>query len=304
MNKYLGPGLQGQLTADKKVFFDYAYQSLKDKIYVEFIAQTKIGNAFEINYDYKTDSILYNDNTYENLITNLPNQKNFYASYIIAKVLNDTNCLDGNKLAYTISEKGYGASIISYLNSGLQILDNGSIEFINPNTPMYVVGSSGDDVITGTDNADIIYGMDGNDLLDGGSGADVMAGGTGNDTYIFSDGSGNDTINDESGDDDVIKFDLSVDKTNIAIFKDGNDLIIDYGMTAGQDFSTIKNQYLENNSIERIELSNGEYLSDGDINKIIQNMTAYAANNGIEFTNIESVKNNDDLMNLVASEWK
>ena len=84
---------------------------------------------------------------------------------------------------------------------------------------------------------------------------------------------------------------------------DGNDLIIDYGTALGEDSITVKNQELENNTVERIQLSDGKYLSNEDINKIIQNMTSYAANNGIEFTNIESVKNNEDLMNLVASSW-
>lgn len=201
LNKYLGLDLQGEVGADKKVFMDSAYQSLKNKIYTSFIAQTQIGNAFEINYDYKTDSILYNDNTYENLITNLPDQKNFFASYIIAKVLNDSNCLDGNKLAYTITEKGYGASLISYLNSGFQILEDGNFEILNPNTPMYVIGTSGDDVIVGTDNADIIYGMDGDDILNGGAGDDYLSGGRGNDTLIG--GDGNDTLDGGDGDDSL-----------------------------------------------------------------------------------------------------
>lgn len=201
LNKYLNLGLEGEISADKKVFFDHAYSGLKNKIYANFIAQTEIGDAFEINYDYKTDSMLYNDNTYEKLITNLPHQKNFYASYIIASVLNDAGSLDGNKLAYTITQKGFGASLISYLNSGFQILDSGDIELLTPNTPMYVIGTSGDDTITGTDNADIIYGMDGDDILIGGAGDDYLSGGNGNDILIG--GDGNDTMDGGAGDDQL-----------------------------------------------------------------------------------------------------
>ncbi len=199
LNKYLNLGIEGEIVEDKKVFIDSSYLSLKNKIYANFIAQTKLGDAFEINYDYKTDSMLFNDNTYEKLVTNLPDQKNFYASYIIAKVLSDAEALDGNKLAYTITEKGYGASLISYLNSGLQILENGEISLVDPNAPMYVIGTSGDDTITGTDNADIIYGMDGNDILNGGAGDDYLSGGNGNDLLIG--GDGNDTMDGGSGDD-------------------------------------------------------------------------------------------------------
>lgn len=201
LDKYLNLGLSGNITADKKVFFDSAYVSLKNKIYANFIAQTQIGNEFEINYDYKTDSMLYNDNTYDNLITNLNNQNNFFASYIIAKVLNEAEALDGNKLAYAITEKGYGASLISYLNSGFQILDSGEIKLLDPNTPMYVIGTSGNDTITGTDNADIIYGMDGDDILNGGAGDDYLSGGNGNDILIG--GDGNDTLDGGGGDDDM-----------------------------------------------------------------------------------------------------
>ncbi len=201
LNKYLNLGIEGEISNEKKVFIDNSYLTLKNKIYTNFIAQTSIGNAFEINYDYKTDSILYNDNTYENLITNLPNQKNFFASYIIAKVLNDTDALDGNKLAYTITQKGFGASLISYLNSGLQILESGEIEILSPNTPMYVIGTSGNDTITGTDNADIIYGMDGDDILIGGAGDDYLSGGNGNDLLIG--GDGNDTMDGGEGDDEM-----------------------------------------------------------------------------------------------------
>ncbi len=199
LNKYLNLGLEGEISSDKKVFLDHAYLGLKNKIYANFIAQTSIGDAFEINYDYKTDSMLYNDNTYEKLITNLPNQKNFYASYIISSVLNDAGSLDGNKLAYTITQKGFGASLISYLNSGFQILDTGEVKMLDPNTPMYVIGTSGNDTITGTDNADIIYGMDGDDILIGGAGDDYLSGGNGNDILIG--GDGNDTLDGGAGDD-------------------------------------------------------------------------------------------------------
>ncbi len=201
LDKYLNLGISGTITSEKKIFIDSAYASLKDKIYANFIAQTSIGNAFEINYDYKTDAMLYNDNTYDKLVTNLLDQKNFFASYIVAKVLSDSETLDGNKLAYSITEKGYGASLISYLNSGLQILESGEIAVVDPNTPMYVIGSSGNDTIEGTDNADIIYGMDGDDILIGNAGDDYLSGGGGNDTLFG--GDGNDTLDGGDGDDDL-----------------------------------------------------------------------------------------------------
>ena len=185
------------------------------------------------------------------------------------------------------------------------ILGSGSGEDLEVGTSSYniIYGNGGNDSITGKSGIDVMYGGDGNDTLMGDLGDDTLIVGKGFDTYRFYSGDGNDTVTDDAGIDDVIRFDNSVESSNIAIFKDCNDLIIDYGTALGEDSITVKNQELENNTVERIQLSDGKYLSNEDINKIIQNMTSYAANNGIEFTNIESVKNNEDLMNLVASSW-
>lgn len=164
-------------------------------------------------------------------------------------------------------------------------------------------GNSADNIINGNSGDNVLKGLAGDDIIYGAAGNDSLYGGIGDDIYMFSAGDGNDIVSDDAGIEDIIQFDNSVESSNIAIFKDGNDLIIDYGNSLGEDSIIVKNQEFENNTVERIQLSDGKYLSNEDINKIIQNMTSYAANNGIEFTNIESVKNNEDLMNLVASSW-
>lgn len=166
-------------------------------------------------------------------------------------------------------------------------------------------GNALDNEISGSNGNDTLYGYDGNDTLNGFRGSDKLYGGTGNDTYVFSSYQGynnNDIVSDDSGNDRIL-FTNSVDKSNIAIYQDGNDLIIDYGSNLGSDRITIKNQTNADNTIEKIELSDGSYISNSDVNQIIQNMTAYAQNNAIEFTGIDSVKNNADLMNLVTSSW-
>jgi len=50
-------------------------------------------------------------------------------------------------------------------------------------------------------------------------------------------------------------------------------------------------------------LSDGTYISNTDVNQLIQTMTAYASGNGIQLTSVSDVKNNQDLMNLVAGSW-
>lgn len=175
-----------------------AYNSLKDKLYVQFIAQTGLADKFDIAYDYSTDCIIYSDNTYENIVANTADGDAFTASYVIAKMLADDGSLDVTRLANTIKELGYGAQLINYLNSGLKF-QNGEFKYVEGSKPLYVIGTEGDDTITGGDTADIIYGMDGNDLINGGGGADFLHGGRGNDTLYG--GDGNDTLIGGEGDD-------------------------------------------------------------------------------------------------------
>ncbi len=177
-----------------------AYNSLKNKLFVQFIAQTGIADKFDIAYDYPTDTIIYSDNTYENIVRNTADSDAFNAAYIIAKMLADDGSLDVTKLANTIKSVGFGAQIINYLNSGLKF-KNGDFTYIEGSMPLYAIGTDADDTITGGDDADIIYGMDGNDIIYGMGGDDFLHGGRGNDTLYG--GDGNDTLVGGEGDDSL-----------------------------------------------------------------------------------------------------
>jgi len=163
-------------------------------------------------------------------------------------------------------------------------------------------GDAGNDYIDGGAGSDLIYGGDGNDTLHGGTGDDLLFGGDGDDTYIFDLGDGNDLISDTSGD-DTVQFTSSVNKSNIAIFTSGSNLVIDYGTSSGEDIITIRNQSTASSAIERFELSDGTFLTNTDINQIIQDMTAFAANNDIDLSDVSEVKNNADLMAIIANSW-
>lgn len=177
-----------------------AYDSLKNKLFVQFIAQTGIADKFDIAYDYKTDTIIYSDNTYENIVRNTADSDAFNAAYIIAKMLADDGSLDVTRLANSIKSVGYGAQIINYINSGLKF-KNGDFRYVEGTMPLYAIGTDGNDTITGGDDADIIYGMDGNDLINGMGGDDFLHGGRGNDTLYG--GDGNDTLIGGEGDDSL-----------------------------------------------------------------------------------------------------
>ena len=171
-------------------------------------------------------------------------------------------------------------------------------------------GTTDNDSLKGSIYAETLYGYagddtinagNGNDTLIGGVGTDSLLGGAGNDFYSFSSGDGDDVISDSSGV-DTITLDSTVNKSDVAMYMDSNNnLIIDYGSTGGQDVVNIQNQLA--NTIEQVQLGDGEYMTSTEINSLIQNMAAYAANNSIEFTGISDVKDNQDLMTMVASAW-
>ncbi len=201
-----------------------------------------------------------------------------------------------------------------------------------------IYGYGGDDIINSGAGDDIVYGGDGNDTItntrghdyiDGGAGDDIiktfgkynetLIGGKGNDyfedkdggneTFIFNKGDGQDHILNVGGN-DTIHFGEGVRLEDIVFWKKGNsnDLIIDYGSEPGEDVIRIEQYRLNaNHQIENFELetSEGEImrLTNEDVNRLIQDMTAYAADNGIVLSSAADVRANEDLMTLIASSW-
>ncbi|AXH15368.1 hypothetical protein CP985_08870 [Malaciobacter mytili LMG 24559] len=131
------------------------------------------------------------------------------------------------------------------------------------------------------------------------TGNDIVTGGEGNDTYIFERWDDRDTIFDSSGNDKIL-FGNTVKHENIIFHWNDNDLIINNSW----DRIIVKNQKISENRIERFELSNGNYLTNSDIEVLIQNMTSFANNNGIDITNRREVTNNSELINLVSNTWQ
>ena len=150
----------------------------------------------------------------------------------------------------------------------------------------------------------------GNDTIVGGRGNDsIYDNSGGNETFIYNLGDGNDTIyNYGSNDSDTIQFGDTVALENIAFFTDSSgNLIIDYGEQSGNNTIKINNQNSSSYAIESFEAKDAtgttHLLTNEDINKLIQDMSAYAAENGITISSVQDVKDNPDLMNLVNSAW-
>ncbi|MDD2949515.1 MAG: tandem-95 repeat protein, partial [Sulfuricurvum sp.] len=178
-------------------------------------------------------------------------------------------------------------------------------------TAQDTIGSGMDTILNienliGSNYNDNFIGNSGANILRGGKGSDSLNGGTGNDTYSFYVGDGVDTIYDHdmngstNGGMDKITFASGITESSVAFYMNGNDLVVSYG---GTDTVTITNQSVANNAIEKVSLSDGNYLTSNDINTIIQSMNSYASSHDIAITSIDSVKANQDLMNIVAAGW-
>jgi len=171
----------------------------------------------------------------------------------------------------------------------------------------YIAGNDADNILWGDfGNEDNLYGNDtlyggaGNDTLQGWFGDDSLNGGAGSDTYGFSLGNGSDVIDDCGSDkaQDTISFDAYVSRDAIAFFEDGTSLRIAY---EDSDYITILNQ--DTTGIEEVETSDGFFLTDSDINKLIQDLTSYANDHDISLTSVDDVKGNQELMNMIVNSW-
>jgi Ca2+-binding RTX toxin-like protein len=168
-----------------------------------------------------------------------------------------------------------------------------------------VIGGSGNDTLTGGSGVDSLLGGLGQDRLTGGVGSDFLAGGKGNDTYIFNLGDGMDVVEDEDttpGNLDTMFFGSSVTMAKIAVFRNGSDLQIGYTDSNG-DLVTLQGQASESRAVERFQLDNGSYMTDADMEQVIQAMAGYAADHGISLTSLDDVKNNQFLMTIVGAGW-
>ncbi|HIP21263.1 MAG TPA: hypothetical protein EYG70_09090, partial [Sulfurimonas sp.] len=179
---------------------------------------------------------------------------------------------------------------------------NDTIYAYGGNDKLY--GYDGEDKLYGGEGKDSLYGDKGVDSLYGGTGDDYLKGGYGSDTYYFEQGDGEDTIKDKSKsrsyDTDSIVFGESVSAEDISFIFDKKDLLIQYG---DGDEIEIKYQTKDKYAIERVELADGNYLSSGDIDNIVQQIHAYADDNGLDIDSNQDIRANAALTQIIQSAW-
>lgn len=234
------------------------------------------------------------------------------SSYTYEELFNmlETHGTDGNdNIQGSIAAEviyGYGGNDTIRCGSNLEYVLDASMRRDT------VYGGDGDDYISNTSSDGYLDGGSGNDTIDGGGGSDTIIGGTGddllrgengNDLYLFSEGDGIDAIYDYSGS-NRIEFNNTVAREDIAIFLDANNtLFIDYGQNIGQDVISIKDRTYSKFDSLTVKGESEYTISNSALNKLIQDMSAFASENGINITSVSDVKDNADLMNLVNSAW-
>jgi len=196
-----------------------------------------------------------------------------------------------------------------YKIENFQFAEGGTVTTAEIEDRAIVRGTDRADYLTGFDNGEVfvagkgddcVCAYEGNDVITGGPGCDYLDGGSGSDLYRFSLEDGSDIICDcgYDGAIDGIIFDMDVPTDSIAFFRDYTGLSIAYGskdriMMADQDTA----------GIEKVQITGGFYLTDSDINTLIQQITAYAAVQGVVLNNVDDVRNNNGLMNIIVNAW-
>ena len=171
--------------------------------------------------------------------------------------------------------------------------------------PDVLLGGAGDDLLFGGSGDDYLNGGDGADMLAGEGGNDTLSGGSGDDVYAFVLGDGVDVIDDNSGFDTIV-FTDTVPMETVALFMKDGTLQIGYGENDQISLSDYSDSEI-GNRIETIVFdyeSSGSYMTDADINQIIQEMSAYATAEGIAMDSLADVRQNEELMAIVASGWQ
>ncbi|AFV97424.1 MULTISPECIES: calcium-binding protein [unclassified Sulfuricurvum] len=218
--------------------------------------------------------------------------------------------------------KGYGDLLYGNGGNDLLIGGEGNDTLSGESGDDILYGDNGNDTLCGDEGNDKLFGGKGNDMLEGGAGNDLLQGGegtntligsTGNDTYLVTNGSNNTTIHEnilgfnffghyigQNGGNDTLLFGEGITKEDISFLMRGNDLLLQYGES---EFITINNQKNEANRIEKLQLSDGSYLTNSDMDQIIQQLSAYSKDHGFHLKDNTQIQNNQAMMNIVASGW-
>jgi Ca2+-binding RTX toxin-like protein len=207
-----------------------------------------------------------------------------------------------------------GDIVTEYINEGADTV-NSSVTYtlgadlenltLTGNGATKGTGNTLDNIIVGNSGTNILTGNNGNDLLDGNWGNDTLTGGNGSDKYIFRRTDGKDTVNETAGldgDNDTVKMTDGIAATEPVIVKHNNDL---YLFVDSSNYIRMTNQFYQPNyGMERLEVSDGCYITRQDINNIINTMITINSDPGMDVIQKFNAMRNDQLyINTLAQSW-
>ena len=167
-------------------------------------------------------------------------------------------------------------------------------------------GNTLNNVLTGNSAVNTLTGNAGNDTLDGGTGNDILTGGDGSDTYLFRRTDGQDTLNETagvSGDTDTLKLTDGITTTEPVLVKQGNDL---YVFIDSNNYMKIASEFQQTNyGIERLEVSDGHYITRDNIQTIVDTMSSINNNTGLDvMQKYTAMMSDQQYQNILAASWQ
>ncbi|MEN6624547.1 MAG: calcium-binding protein, partial [Smithella sp.] len=204
--------------------------------------------------------------------------------------------------------------VMEYYNEGTDTVQSSKTYNLSNNIEnLILTGSSAingtgndlDNIITGNSAGNTLTGNAGNDTLDGSSGNDMLIGGNGSDTYLFRRTDGQDVITETAGvagDIDALKLTDGITTTEPVLVKQNDDL---YVFIDSNDYVTIVNEFQQTNyGIERLEVTDGHYITRQDIQTIVDTMSAIN-NSGMDvMQKYNAMMADQQYQNILAQSWQ
>ena len=182
-----------------------------------------------------------------------------------------------------------------------------------------LTGQALDDTLDGGAGSDTLRGGRGNDTLIGGTDNDYLYGESGSDLYLFARGHGRDTLldlNETAGSTDTVRLD-GIARGEVVFSRRNGDLLV---LTSASDSILCRYNLLESYrsgstpaggftdaspGIERVETSDGFFISRADILNIVNAMVAYNISDTMTMSaQYASFMNDPNYQALLAQGWQ
>ncbi len=167
-----------------------------------------------------------------------------------------------------------------------------------------IIGNTAANTLSGQAGNDYLSGGAGADILNGGEGNDTLTGGDGSDTYLFGNNDGRDRINETAGitgDIDALKL-TEATITEPVIVKDGNNL---YVFIDANNYVRVASEFQATNyGIERLEVSDGHYITRDDIQTIVDTMSAINDSGMGVIQKYNAMMESEQYQNILSESWQ